>query len=59
MKRENKKKLLRVFAGVLIGAVLGYVYYRFVGCNNGCTLTSDPLISTIYGASAGLVMTVF
>ncbi len=39
------------------GAALGYVYYRFVGCRSGvCPLTSHPLISTVYGAVLGFLV---
>ena len=40
--------------GLLVGALLGYVYYHFVGCASGtCAITSKPLNSTIYGALLG------
>lgn len=41
-------------AGVLIGAVGGYLYYHFVGCSSGtCAITSKPVNSTLYGAMMG------
>jgi hypothetical protein len=47
------KKLL----GVVLGAVAGYAYYRFVGCSTGaCPITSNPWISTAYGAGVGLLL---
>lgn len=40
--------------GVGLGAIGGYLYYHFVGCNSGtCTITSKPLNSTLYGAMMG------
>ena len=40
---------------VLIGATAGYAYYYFVGCASGtCPITSNPWISTAYGALLGL-----
>jgi hypothetical protein len=40
--------------GLLVGALLGYVYYHFVGCASGtCAITSKPLNSTLYGALMG------
>jgi hypothetical protein len=40
--------------GLLVGALLGYVYYHFVGCASGtCAITSKPLNSTLYGALLG------
>lgn len=48
----NKYK--RTIIGVFIGAILGYLYYRFVGCASGtCNITSDPLNSSIYGSLIG------
>ncbi|MFC1522907.1 DUF6132 family protein [Elusimicrobiota bacterium] len=41
---------------ILIGAALGYAYYRFIGCASGvCPLTSNPYTSTIYGALLGFL----
>ncbi len=52
------KRLLRIAIGVVIGAVAGYLYYRLIGCKSGsCAITSNPLISTLYGAVAGGVIT--
>ena len=40
--------------GILVGAVGGYLYYHFVGCASGtCAITSNPLISTLYGSTMG------
>jgi phage shock protein E len=43
-----------VIAGILLGAVAGYLYYHFVGCANGtCAITSNPYISVSYGGMMG------
>jgi phage shock protein E len=40
----------------LLGAVAGYLYYAFVGCTSGgCMISSNPFVSTLYGAMMGLV----
>ncbi|TND10582.1 MAG: hypothetical protein FD123_224 [Bacteroidetes bacterium] len=40
--------------GVAAGALGGYLYYHFVGCESGtCAITSRPLNSTLYGAMMG------
>ena len=47
--------------GVIVGAIGGYLYYHFVGCNSGtCAITSKPVNSTLYGAlMGGLVFNIF
>jgi hypothetical protein len=43
----------------LIGAAGGYAYYYFIGCASGtCPISSNPWISTLYGAGIGLLLTV-
>lgn len=40
----------------LLGAVCGFLYYKFVGCPSGaCPITANPYTSTIYGALIGLL----
>ena len=42
----------------LIGALGGFAYYYFVGCRTGtCPISSNPWISTVYGAGMGLLLT--
>lgn len=43
-------------AATLAGGIGGYLYYYFIGCASGsCAITSNPWISTLYGAGMGLV----
>ncbi len=53
----NKKKLIiRYGLGIGIGALLGFAYWYFIGCTSGhCPLTSNPYITTGYGAAVGFV----
>jgi uncharacterized membrane protein YccC len=54
---EKRKKMIRIVLGVFIGALLGFGYYRFVGCSTGsCPITSNPWISTLYGAVMGALV---
>lgn len=40
--------------GITLGAIGGYAYYHFIGCNSGtCAITSNPINSTLYGALMG------
>lgn len=41
---------------MLAGGVAGFAYYYFIGCTSGaCPITSNPYISTAYGALIGTV----
>lgn len=48
-------------AGVIAGAIGGYLYYHFIGCASGtCAITSRPVNSTLYGAMmGGLLFNIF
>jgi len=50
---------LKVIMGVVIGGLLGFLYYKVIGCSTGtCPITSKPLNSTLYGAVMGLLLTI-
>ena len=50
------KHILKI-AGIISGAVGGYLYYYFIGCNSGtCPITSNPYISILYGAMVGYLV---
>jgi Family of unknown function (DUF6132) len=45
---------IRTAISILLGALAGFAYYRFVGCRSGaCPITGNPYISTLYGAVLG------
>ena len=47
--------VLRLIIGVVLGALGGFAYYRFIGCAGGtCPITGNPVISTLYGALIGV-----
>ena len=48
---------LRGLLGVLVGAGIGFLIYRFVGCRSGmCPLTGNVWIATTLWAVVGLVV---
>jgi len=49
--------ILRIAMGAVVGGVLGFLYYKFVGCSSGaCPLTSNPVISSLYGMGLGALV---
>jgi hypothetical protein len=55
------KKHLITLAGILIGAMAGYLYWNQIGCLSGtCPITSNPVKSSLYGAlMGGLLFSMF
>lgn len=60
MKRVLKSNIL-ILIGVAVGAIGGYLYWKFVGCSSGaCAITSKPLNSILYGMlMGGLLFSLF
>ena len=49
--------ILRIIIGIIIGAGLGFGWYQLAGCPSGaCPLTSNPVISTLYGMTVGALL---
>jgi hypothetical protein len=42
----SKRTIIIYIIGGAVGALAGFLYYRFIGCRTG----SCPLTSTLYGA---------
>lgn len=48
----------RPFLGILVGGILGYLYYHFIGCTSGsCAITSSPVGSVLMGSFFGFFIT--
>lgn len=55
--KKSKAMILRVIIGAVAGGGLGFAYYKFVGCSTGtCPLTSNPIISSLYGMVVGALV---
>lgn len=53
------KKLfsIRMLIGLLVGGILGYAYYHFIGCRGGsCPMWADPVRSTLIGIAFGGIL---
>ncbi|MGN6647564.1 MAG: DUF6132 family protein [Cytophaga sp.] len=51
------QKYILTLAGIVLGALAGYLYYYFAGCSGGtCPITSNPISSTLYGAVSGGIL---
>lgn len=50
-------KLILPAIGAIVGAIGGYLYWKWVGCSSGtCAITSKPLNSSIYFAIMGALL---
>lgn len=55
--REVVTMTTRLLVGVVLGGMIGFGLYRFVGCASGaCPITSNPWVSTIYGMLMGALL---
>ncbi|MBN2281674.1 MAG: hypothetical protein JXQ65_13920 [Candidatus Marinimicrobia bacterium] len=53
---KEHKLTVRIVA-MILGAALGFAYYKFIGCKSGaCPITSNPYISTAWGALMGYLV---
>lgn len=51
--------ILKISIGVIAGGILGFLYYRFIGCSTGsCPITSNPVSSILYGMVIGVLITI-
>lgn len=48
------KNNMLTIAGVIVGAIAGFLYWKFIGCTSGaCYIQSNPFRMTLYGALMG------
>jgi|LSQX01.3.fsa_nt_gb hypothetical protein len=57
MIKEKIKKYIRPIIFTLVGAIIGLLYYKFVGCSTGtCVITSNPVSSMLYMGLVGFLL---
>lgn len=64
IKKSRMKKLigkvkesLPNIIGMFIGAIGGFILYKFVGCSSGnCSIMSSPWLSIIFGTILGYIL---
>lgn len=53
----KKKKTKRILAGIILGMIAGFLYWKFIGCTSGtCPLTSKWHMSTLFGGIFGYLI---
>lgn len=51
------RNIIKNITGLILGAIGGYLYYHFVGCNSGsCAITSNPYMSILWGGVMGYLL---
>ncbi len=56
-----KTIIIKWSIGIALGAMGGFLYWYYIGCNSGsCAITSSPINSTLYGGlMGGLLLNAF
>ncbi len=49
------KKATWVLPGLVLGAIGGFFYWKFYGCDGTCLITSSPVRSMIYFGVLGAI----
>jgi hypothetical protein len=50
-------KFWRPFLAIVVGGLLGFLYYYYVGCKSGtCAITSNPYMSMLWGGLMGFFL---
>ena len=54
---ELFKTYYRWLVGLAVGALAGFLYWRFIGCSSGtCAITSNPYNSMLWFGIMGLLL---
>lgn len=56
MNISEVRKYKGSLIGIAVGAIAGWAYYYFIGCNSGsCVIASNWQVAVPYGAVMGLL----
>ena len=56
-RNPNMTLLVRMLIGGAVGAAIGFVMYKFVGCKTGaCPITANPFVSMAVYAGIGAML---
>ncbi len=57
LRKVLDNKIYRTIIGVFIGALIGYLYWSFIGCKGGsCPITTNPYKTiAVFAISGGLL----
>jgi len=51
---KGKTIMTEIIIGAAVGSLIGFLFYRFVGCKSGtCRIIGNPYLSTLYWAVLG------
>lgn len=57
MEVKSLKKHWLIILGTVLGALGGFLYWKFVGCESGgCPITASPVNSVIWGSVTGALL---
>jgi hypothetical protein len=55
--KASQKKMILILIGAVLGGIVGFLFYRFVGCHTGaCKIAGNPYLSTVYWAFLGALI---
>jgi len=55
-KKIFGKLKIKLFVGGFVGILVGFLYFHFFGCNNGCAIKSNPYAMISIGFIGGLIL---
>ncbi|HBF87142.1 MAG TPA: hypothetical protein DDX39_00765 [Bacteroidales bacterium] len=54
----RKYKYAKHALGIIVGGIIGYLYYYYIGCSGGtCPITSNPWMTIGFGSLSGFILT--